>query len=183
MTMEYRVFKQILPPEKVDFLNAYVARGLESDRFRNPDRLVPSSRAAYGDPLMERLLVALQPTWEEMLETELYPTYSYFRSYSTHDELPRHKDRPACEVTVSLCLGLNPAAPWPLYLERESEIHAVSLLPGDGVLYSGCVMAHWREPFPGVFCNQVFLHYVRRAGQFADWCYDKRPSLSFSNAS
>ena len=29
------------------------------------------------------------------------------------------------------------------------------------LLYSGCDLEHWREPFEGRDCAQVFLHYNR----------------------
>jgi hypothetical protein len=37
----------------------------------------------------------------------------------------------------------------------------VNLKPGDMLLYSGCDLEHWREPFEGRDCAQVFLHYNR----------------------
>ena len=27
------------------------------------------------------------------------------------------------------------------------------------LLYSGCELEHWRNPFKGNYCSQVFLHY------------------------
>ena len=35
----------------------------------------------------------------------------------------------------------------------------INLKPGDMLIYSGCDLEHWREPFTGTECGQVFLHY------------------------
>ena len=39
---------------------------------------------------------------------------------------------------------------------------------GDMLVYSGCELEHWREPFEGDSCGQVFLHYNNLYGQFKD---------------
>ena len=45
------------------------------------------------------------------------------------------------------------------------------------LIYSGCELEHWREPFEGQLCGQVF-HYNHADGQFAKSnLYDKRPML------
>ena len=43
----------------------------------------------------------------EITGLNLKPTYSYWRLYKTGDVLKRHKDRPSCEVSTTLCLGYN----------------------------------------------------------------------------
>ena len=46
--------------------------------------------------------------------------------------------------------------------------------PGDGLVYKGCDVLHWREEFEGDFQAQVFLHYVNKNGKNAEWFRDKR---------
>ena len=54
----------------------------------------------------------------------------------------------------------------------------ISLNPGDMLIYSGCELEHWREPFQGNLCGQVFLHYNHANGPYAKTnLYDKRPML------
>jgi hypothetical protein len=49
---------------------------------------------------------------------------------------------------------------------------------GDMLVYSGCELEHWREPFEGNICGQVFLHYNHVNGPFAEKNkFDKRPML------
>ena len=46
------------------------------------------------------------------------------------------------------------------------------------LIYSGCELEHWREPFEGNVCSQVFLHYNHANGPYATTnLYDKRPIL------
>ena len=54
----------------------------------------------------------------------------------------------------------------------------VMLEVGDMLVYSGCDLEHWREPFEGNICGQVFLHYNHVNGPFADKNkFDGRPML------
>ena len=54
----------------------------------------------------------------------------------------------------------------------------VDLGPGDLVVYDGINLEHWREPFEGDICGQVFLHYntlessIKYSNKF-----DNRPHL------
>ena len=123
---------------------------------------------------------------------QLIPTYSYSRIYKKGDELKRHKDRPSCEISTTLNLGGDP---WPIFIDptgsdnvidEYKNIHKsgapkgikVDLKQGDMLIYSGCELEHWREPFTGKLCGQVFLHYNHADGQFAKSnLYDKRPML------
>ena len=54
----------------------------------------------------------------------------------------------------------------------------VDLDTGDMLVYSGCDLEHWREPFEGNICHLVFLHYNHRKGPFAEKNkFDQRPIL------
>jgi hypothetical protein len=46
------------------------------------------------------------------------------------------------------------------------------------LIYSGCELEHWRDPFPGKNCGQVFLHYnnVNTPNSETNK-YDTRPHL------
>jgi hypothetical protein len=93
------------------------------------------------------------------------------------DVLRRHRDRPACEISVTLNIGQKPLDPWPIYVQGEGEPHGAELKPGDGLLYRGIEPFHWRDAYRGEALVQVFLHYVDRDGPHADQKFDGRPSL------
>jgi hypothetical protein len=151
--------------------------------------------AIYADHVMETLLVKTLPVMKERTGLDLIPTYSYARVYEKGSILKRHKDRPSCEISTTLNLGGDL---WPIYLSPIEnlgipEIYGgkkgitvssnakgipINLKPGDMLIYSGCELEHWRNPFEGDICGQVFLHYNHANGRFAKTnLYDKRPLL------
>jgi len=139
---------------------------------------VPGLPAAYGDPMMELLLDKMLPRVEAASGLRLYPTYSYLRVYQPGATLERHRDRPSCEVSVTLSLGFQAPAHWPIWIEGPNGTTGVALEPGDALLYRGCDCYHWRERFEGEHAAQVFLHYVDQDGPWAEWKFDKRPGLT-----
>ena len=158
--------------------------------FNDPQ--VPNSYAKYSDRLMETLLIKTIDVMQKKTGLKLVPTYSYTRLYRKGNILRRHKDRPSCEISTTLNLGGDN---WPIFIDptgsdnvidEYKSIHKpgapkgikVDLKPGDMLIYSGCELEHWREPFQGQLWGQVFLHYNHADGQFAKSnLYDKRPML------
>src|SRR5439155_18013998 len=98
---------------------------------------------------MEHLLERLRPEVERRTGLVLYPTYSFLRTYINGAVLDRHRDRPACEISVSLNLGQDPAKAWPLWIRGPNGVDAAYLEPGDALLYRGIECEHWRERFEG----------------------------------
>ena len=156
------------------------------------DSQIPNTYSHYADPVMETLLVKMLPVMKKHTELDLIPTYSYARIYKNGDELKRHKDRPSCEISTTLNLGGDP---WPIFIDgtgadnvidEYNNLHKpdapvgteVLLNVGDMLVYSGCDLEHWRKPFQGQVCGQVFLHYNHINGPFAEKNkFDGRPML------
>ena len=156
------------------------------------DQQVPGCYTKYADWVMETLLMYMIPIMKAKTGLELIPTYTYTRLYEKGNILKRHKDRPSCEVSTTLHLGGDE---WPIFLDptgadnvidERKNIHKpgapngvrVDLKVGDMLIYSGCDLEHWREPFEGKVCSQVFLHYNQANGPFAKTnLFDKRPIL------
>lgn len=173
------VLLSALPEGLVQMLHAYSLNYAKSEDAKS-DAFVPGTPAGYGHPCMERVLQQLLPAIEAATGRALFPTYSYFRVYRKGDLLRRHVDRPACEISFSLCLGYQGVDDWPLWLNGPTGTSAASLRPGDGVVYKGVELEHWREPFTGEAAAQVFLHYVDQKGPHAEWRFDKRTGLRLS---
>ena len=156
------------------------------------DEQVPNTYSCYSDMVMETLLVKMLPVMKEHSQLNLIPTYSYARVYKKGDILRRHKDRPSCEISCTLNLGGDP---WPIFIDGTGSDNVIDeykkiikpnapagtkvlLDVGDMLVYSGCELEHWREPFDGNICGQVFLHYNHVNGPFADKNrFDGRPML------
>jgi len=140
----------------------------------------------YGDPIMDTLLSLSLEQMQTLTGKELVPTYSYHRLYTTGTELKRHSDRPSCEISTTICLGYDvsnvdantyPDWDWPMFVKENSgnEI-PVHMKPGDMIIYRGCELEHWREPFWGKNHAQLFLHYNEKNGPY-DIPNDGRPIL------
>ena len=116
---------------------------------------------------------------EEVTGLKLYPAYTYARIYKKGDILKRHKDRFSCEISTTMNLGGDD---WPIYLEPSGKEGMkgikVDLKPGDMLVYKGEDLEHWREPFKGSDCAQVFFHYNNKKTKDAkENMFDKRPHL------
>jgi len=150
---------------------SYIPR-IERDFGTWKDEQVPGNFSCYSDIAMETLMLKVQPIMEKHTKLQLYPNYTYMRIYEKGAELKRHKDRFSCEISTTLNLGGDP---WSIYLEpnynvgipndRDITIRSnnkgkkIDLKPGDMLIYLGQELEHWREPFQGNECAQVFLHY------------------------
>jgi hypothetical protein len=71
---------------------------------------------------------------------------------------------------------------WSIFLEPSSEEGKegieVKLEAGDMLMYRGCDLEHWRTPFEGEACGQVFLHYNDESGKDAKQNkFDGRPMI------
>ena len=206
-TKKYQVIRQALSKELANFIFNYMMLQRDAVDFmvknnkvnplnpfigRRDDTQIPGAFAKYGDWVMETLLMYMIPIMKAKTGLELIPTYSYTRLYEKGNILRRHKDRPSCEVSTTLHLG---GGEWPIFIDPSGgdfvideykEIHRpgapkgvrVDLKVGDMLIYSGCDLEHWREPFQGNVCSQVFLHYNHANGPFAKTnMLDQRPIL------
>ncbi len=175
--LSYFLIPRLIEPALADFFWSYVHIRFASLQLSSGDAQVPNTPSGYGDPAFDGLLEYLRPRIEECAGLALYPTYSYFRLYKRDDVLKRHRDRSACEISVTLNIGQAPAAPWPIYVERHEGPFEALLEPGDALLYRGCDCFHWRDRYQGDHLAQVFLHYVDRNGSHADEKFDQRLTL------
>ena len=181
----YKVVKQAINYELANFLfNYFLLKREAVEHMYNTnmtydngmlgtwtDKQIPNTYSIYGDTAFDTLLMKMLPVMKKETGLDVVPTYSYARMYKKGDELKKHKDRPSCEISTTLNLGGDP---WPIFLENNK----VMLETGDMLIYEGCKLEHWREPFEGDNCGQVFLHYNNVNGQFKDLnIFDGREKL------
>ena len=137
-------------------------------------------------------MMKVLPVMQQHTDMNLIPCYTYTRVYKKGDILKRHSDRPSCEISTTLHLG---GSPWTIFLDPTGQKTvideykqiikpnapkgiSIDLEVGDMLVYSGCELEHWREPFEGDNCAQVFLHYNNIDGPFGTQNkFDKRPLL------
>lgn len=157
----------LLPKEFCQFFTHVLMRQQHLDGKKG-DEQIPNAIAILDHEVMfETLQERLWPVVETVVGEELLPTYAYARLYSNGDELKKHSDRPACEISVTIQLGRSHHYAWPIYMGGER----FDMGEGDGVVYRGCDIEHWREPCngpKGYYSGQVFLHYVKKNGSYAN---------------
>lgn len=172
------VIKNVISQEICDLVTQYCLfdemQNIEKNNF---DDQVPNAYSKIYDPLMESILLKIQPDVESVYEKKLLPSYSYFRIYSEGDELKKHIDRESCEISATLCFNYQyEDDPWPIFIDDEKII----LYPGDMAVYKGNDLYHYREKLTGkknIWHIQGFFHYVESDGKFKDFKFDGRNSI------
>lgn len=160
-----------------NFIDAEYAKALyktfREDSLRYPENFqkdpqCPNSLAMCNWRWFLELLIVKTPFMSEIIGEPMLPTYSYARVYCNQETLKKHKDRPACEISVSVHLdGDNK---WPIcFTKPNGEEVSVELSSGQAVIYLGCDSIHWRDAYEGEHYGQVFLHYVKSRGN--NWVY------------
>lgn len=128
------------------------------------DSQAENSHCSYNYISFLEILCEKTSEVSSILEETVIPTYSYARVYKNGSVLEKHKDRDACEI--SLTVHLNGDEVWPIWIETPNgENRSIILNPGDAVMYFGCDAVHWREKYLGNEYSQVFFHYVRSRGE------------------
>jgi len=130
----------------------------------------------FADPLMESFMLQKQSLMEKETNLQLLPTYSFWRMYTLEAELTKHKDRPSCEISATAMIGSD-GTQWPIYMEGK-PFH---LSPGQAMIYLGCELDHWREPFKGDWHAQTFMHYVDANGENKKYKWDRRGFVGQTN--
>jgi predicted 2-oxoglutarate/Fe(II)-dependent dioxygenase YbiX len=169
-----------------NFINPHKATLLEKEyrdycaiNHLDGDSQAPKSNSKYNYISFLELLCEKTQEVSAILEETVLPTYVYSRVYHNGSILERHKDRDACEISITLHLGGD--EPWEIYIQTPSgEERCINLRPGDAMLYLGKEAEHWRDQYTGDYYTQVFLHYVRSRGEcsyaYFDKCRDKLES-------
>jgi hypothetical protein len=139
-------------------------------------------------PPMKTFLWGLTPAMEQITGRKLVPTYDYFRIYRQGDLCHVHRDREACEHSLSLTLAYSDGKTWPLELGREGEtgpgdviaadfgsepMSSLVMEVGDAVAYRGVEHRHGRTtPNPNAWSAHLFLHWVDPEGPHAERAFD-----------
>ena len=179
----------------------YRSKKLDDVEYIEEESQVEGSLARYWHPQYRKIHSDIRLKIEKQIGRKLYNTYYYDRFYFPGQELKKHTDRPACEISISVHVSTNLEEYWPIFIKtpyvfaesqectkvkkliNTGDIVAVNLNPGDGVLYKGCERPHWRDKMPGTFemmsegeqlyYHQIFFHYVLQDGIRAHHAWDK----------
>ena len=190
----YALLEGLLSPEVAQALLDHLWHDLHSGKApfafqRNALLTKPAMELhSSGSPALTTFLWGLTPAVAALAGCELLPTYAYFRLYQKDDLLRVHRDRPACEHSLSLTLGTSDGHPWAFNIgQKEAAADAdyvrefgqdpfstIVMVPGDAVLYRGIRRWHGRvTPNPNKWSAHLFLHWVDRAGEYREHAFEK----------
>ena len=162
--------------------------GMREDQFvLDNDQQVEDSIERYWYPQYKDIHTTIKNIVETLIGRRLYETYYYDRFYFPGQELKKHIDRPACEISVTVHIDTNIKENWPIWVKNvNGENISVVLEPGDAMIYKGCERPHWRESMPGLletirdgidtnslYYHQIFFHYVLQDGVRAHYAWDR----------
>ena len=204
-TNGYLIIKNLCDPKKL-FHPVPKERGLfnwkgsdKLDKFTHQEveNQVNGSVARYWHPQYRKIHSEIRLILEQVIGRKLYNTYYYDRFYFPGQELKKHTDRPACEISVSIHVSTNIKESWPIWIKTpdtfedsamktlitSGENKFIDLDAGDGMVYKGCERPHWRDPMPGLlessisknknlYYHQIFFHYVLQDGIRAHHAWD-----------
>ena len=187
---------QCSPPEKPG-LYKWTGKNVDEFIYNETESQVDGSIARYWHPHYRQAHTDIRKIIEMAIERKLYNTYYYDRFYFSGQQLTKHTDRDACEISVSIHINTNLEENWPIYfktpdkytdspkkkISQKGKIVGLNLERGDGVVYKGCERPHWRDAMPGTFeemnghekfyYHQIFFHYVLQDGMRAHFAFDR----------
>jgi len=175
----YLVVKGLLPAAMLEYLKIYYGLLLDNELFTR-DSQCPTSLSLGGDPGLDSVLEWVRPEIGRLVGFELAPTYSYTRRYAKGELLKRHLDRSSCEVSVTVSIKIpERAAPSVVYLKPpNSRTAKIAMREGDGCIYAGAEIEHWRDRFRVDGYIQLFLHFISKSGlHYPDYLFDGRQFL------
>ena len=163
----------------------------QEPQYDKDENQVPGSFSVYNNPKYREIHRLVRRVVQNILEIDLHPTYFYERFYYAGQELKRHSDRPACEISVTLQISTNLKEPWDIWFQKpDGKETSIKMKSGDAVIYKGCEREHWRFPMKSnynilqnkinklkkkeddTYLHQIFFHYVDAQGPFVHYAYD-----------
>ena len=163
----------------------------QEPQYDKDENQVPGSFSVYNNPKYREIHRLVRRVVQNILEIDLHPTYFYERFYYAGQELKRHSDRPACEISVTLQISTNLKEPWDIWFQKpDGKETSIKMKSGDAVIYKGCERQHWRFPMKSnynilqnkinklkkkeddTYLHQIFFHYVDAQGPFVHYAYD-----------
>lgn len=164
----YVAVKNLLDPFVLQYLQSYyhqfVAEGLR--HFRRDG----TSINGYGEACADLALYAMREKIEGITGLSLLPGFSFVRLYRKGEKLRRHIDRGANEVNCTIQIYGN--TPWPLGVQVAGQDVVIHQDDGDGLIYRGLEIPHWRDAYVGDEHLQLILAYVVKDGENRDCAFD-----------
>jgi len=186
---KYATVSGILPNAQMTAMRRFYRQYVKQGFMPLGDAQVSKRFHQGNEPLASLLHKKLVDLVGAIVGEEVKPSYVYAASYKGGADLKPHLDREQCEFSISFQVDYQPEqpdqmSPWALYVEpladqansqgggeftpewkypepNPDEQTAVYLASGDGLMYKGCELLHYRNALPaGHTSTSLFFHYV-----------------------
>lgn len=184
---KYVVLRELLPAEQMKAMRRFY-RQYAAEGFMPFDDFQSKRYYQHNEPLAGYFHQQLVRIMSLVIGEEVIPSYVYAASYINKADLEPHTDRSQCEFSISFQVDYfpepeNQLSPWGLFVtepdfpsngafkyfskefpaknEAEDKNTAVYLANGDGLIYKGRELIHYRYPLTeGHQSTSLFFHYV-----------------------
>jgi len=161
----YAPLRNLIHPFHVAALRRYYRHMIRTGRVYLGDIQSDRRYVAHNESVTRFFHHQLASTVSAVVGEPVKPSYVYLASYLSGSELKKHTDREQCEFSVTLCLDFSPEpahqTSWPIRLDSPRGSVTVYQVLGDGLVYRGTRVPHYRDPLPqGQTSTSVFFHYV-----------------------
>jgi len=131
----------------------------------------------YSDFLVETILQNSMIFVREIVQEDLYPSYTYSGIYTEGDKLDPHKNKKSEKIEGILFFG-SESGKQKIYLSNKddcSDSNCFELNAGDLLLFNGHKYWHWSDNLDIKWSIFSFLYYTDDANSI----YDEREYLGF----
>jgi hypothetical protein len=163
----YVTLRNLLHPFHLASLRQYYRELTKAGEFK-PDEAQGSKRVwMHNEPMSRFFHHQLTTVISDLAGEPVQPSFAFVWCYRGRSELPKHLDREQCEFTVSLCVDFTPepqgSTRWPIYVETEQGLVTIQQALGEGLLFRGRDLPHYRNSLPpGCTSTSVLFHFVPR---------------------
>lgn len=164
--------KGVLSPEIIELYKSFIdITKLKAETFREPESgqyltgdIERVDHNIFDDSILLYCKHIIEKIWgiEDMV-----PSYAYSREYYKGSELLIHRDRDACQYSITLTMakrGQGNTFLWFSDRSDKSDPIPVDLEEGDAIIFNGGGNYggkwHWRDPLEVDSLVQLFVHYV-----------------------
>ncbi len=161
----YVALDNLIHPFHLGALRRYFRYQTRTGRLQLNDGQTEGRYVAHNEPVASFFHRQLTQAIGDATGALVQPSYSYVTLYQGGAALDPHTDREQCEYTLSLHFDSTPEpeaqTPWPLELMTAEGALSVWQHFGDGLLFRGRYLPHWRSRLAdGYTASSILFHYV-----------------------
>lgn len=147
-------------------LNRYYESLIQCGRWKLGDAQVPFRHGWHNEFVSRYFHHQFTDAVSRAAGEPVRPSYTYVSAYRPGAVLKPHVDRKQCVFTLSILIepvSATRTERWPLWFQTDRGNISVTQASGDGVLFRGCDLPHWRDlPPEGCASPTIIFHYVPR---------------------